>query len=86
MKNVWQLQEAKNQFSLVVDNALTQGPQTVTLRGDRAAVVVSAEDYDRLTAAKPTLADHLLSGPAWDDAFVVDVNTRHPSGPRDVDL
>jgi hypothetical protein len=48
--------------------------------------VVSAEDYDRLTAAKPTLADHLLSGPAWDDAFVVDVNTRHPSGPRDIDL
>lgn len=82
----WQLQDAKNRFSEVVSKAMREGPQTVTLRGDRAAVVVSAEDYDRLTAAKPTLADHLLSGPAWDDAFVVVVNTRHPSGPRDIDL
>ena len=82
----WQLQDAKNRFSEVVSKAMREGPQTVTLRGDRAAVVVSAEDYDRLTAAKPTLADHLLSGPAWDDAFVVDVNARHPSGPRDIDL
>ena len=82
----WQLQDAKNRFSEVVSKAMREGPQTVTLRGDRAAVVVSAEDYDRLTAAKPTLADHLLSGLAWDDAFVVDVNTCHPSGPRDIDL
>lgn len=82
----WQLQDAKNRFSEVVNKARREGPQTVTLRGDRAAVVVSAEDYDRLTAARPTLADHLLSGPAWDDAFVVDVNIRHPSGPRDIDL
>lgn len=82
----WQLQDAKNRFSEVVSKAMREGPQTVTLRGNRAAVVVSAEDYDRLTAAKPTLADHLLSGPAWDDAFVVDVNTRHTSGPRDIDL
>jgi prevent-host-death family protein len=82
----WQLQDAKNRFSEVVSKAMREGPQTVTLRGNRAAVVVSAEDYDRLTAAKPTLADHLLSGPAWDDAFVEDVNTRHPSGPRGIDL
>ncbi len=82
----WQLQDAKNRFSEVVSKARREGPQTVTLRGDRAAVVVSAEDYDRLTGAKATLADHLLSGPAWDDAFVMDVNTRHPSGPRDIDL
>jgi prevent-host-death family protein len=82
----WQLQDAKNRFSEVVSKAMREGPQTVTLRGDRAAVVVSAEEYDRLTAAKPTLVDHLLSGPVWDDAFVADVNARNPSGPRDLDL
>lgn len=82
----WQLQDAKNRFSEVVSKARREGPQTVTLRGDRAAVILSAEDYDRLTAAKPTLAEHLLSGPAWDDAFAADVNTRHPSGPRNVIL
>ncbi|MGL4242922.1 MAG: type II toxin-antitoxin system Phd/YefM family antitoxin [Beijerinckiaceae bacterium] len=82
----WQLQDAKNRFSEVVSKARREGPQTVTLRGSRAAVIVSAEEYDRLTAARPTLADHLLAGPAWDDAFVAEVNRRHPSGPRDVEF
>ena len=38
----WQLQDAKNHFSKVVQNARTEGPQIVTLRGERAAVVLSA--------------------------------------------
>lgn len=33
MKNVWQLQEAKNQLSTVVRNALAHGDQTITLHG-----------------------------------------------------
>jgi prevent-host-death family protein len=82
----WPLQDAKNRLSELVGKARREGPQTVTLRGARAAVIVSAEDYDRLTAAQPTLADHLLTGPIWDDAFVDEVNSRSPSGPRDVDL
>jgi prevent-host-death family protein len=82
----WQLQDAKNRFSEVVSKARSEGPQTVTLRGARAAVVLSAEDYDRLTASRPTLADHLLNGPFWDDALIADINARHPSGSRDIEL
>ena len=48
----WHLQDAKNNFSKVVQRARTEGPQTVTLRGERAAVVLSAEDYDRLAGKK----------------------------------
>jgi prevent-host-death family protein len=44
----WHLQDAKNNFSKVVQEAIRNGPQTVTLRGQRAAVVLWAEDYDRL--------------------------------------
>ena len=50
----WHLQDAKNHFSKVVHRARTEGPQVVTLRGERAAVVLSAHDYDALTAARPT--------------------------------
>ena len=32
-----------------------------TLRGERAAVVLSARDYDALTAGRPNVFDHLLS-------------------------
>ncbi len=45
----WHLQDAKNNFSKVVQRARSEGPQTVTLRGERAAVVLSVEDYDRLS-------------------------------------
>ena len=40
----WQLQEAKNRLSQVVDSALHDGPQTITLRGKPAAVVVSFDE------------------------------------------
>lgn len=82
----WQLQDAKNQFSKVVQKARHEGPQEITVRGERAAVVLSAADYDALRAGRPTLVDDLLSGPAWDDALaeVVDARAKTPS--RDVDF
>ncbi|MCS0459664.1 MULTISPECIES: type II toxin-antitoxin system Phd/YefM family antitoxin [Rhizobium] len=77
----WQLQDAKNQFSKVVQKARDEGPQVVTVRGQRAAVVLSAREYDALRAGRPTLVDDLLSGPAWDDALseVVSDRSRTPS-------
>ncbi|HUZ66349.1 MAG TPA: type II toxin-antitoxin system Phd/YefM family antitoxin [Beijerinckiaceae bacterium] len=72
----WQLQDAKNQFSKLVQKATTEGPQVVTLRGERAAVVLSARDYDALAGGQPNLVDHLLSGPAWDDELAAKVSSR----------
>ena len=79
----WHLQDAKNNFSKVVHKARTEGPQTVTLRGERAAVVISAEEYDRLLGSKPSFAEYLLSGPEWDDDFIEEINRRskEPSRP-----
>lgn len=80
----WPLQDAKNQFSRVVQKARSEGPQTVTLRGERAAVVLSAADYDALRAGRPSLVDDLLSGPSWDEDLTEAV-TRRPQAPsRDV--
>jgi len=82
----WHLQDAKNNFSKVVQRARTEGPQTVTLRGERAAVVISVEEYDRLAGKKKSLAEHLLSGPVWDDEFAEEVNRRSQTMIRDIDL
>jgi prevent-host-death family protein len=82
----WHLQDAKNNFSKVVQKARTEGPQTVTLRGERAAVVLSAEEYDRLSAAKPTLIDHLLNFPELDDETIEEINRRTVYPPRPLDL
>lgn len=46
-KSEWQLQEAKASFSEVVRHARKR-PQRVTLHGKPAAVVVSAEYFERM--------------------------------------
>jgi len=79
----WPLQDAKNRFSEVVQRARREGPQTVTLRGERAAVVLSAADYDNLVRDRPSLVDDLLSGPAWDDALADAIDARPKSPSRD---
>lgn len=66
----WHLQDAKNQFSKLVQKARNEGPQVVTLRGERTAVLLSATDYDALTGNRPNLVADLLAGPAWDDDVV----------------
>ena len=82
----WPLQDAKNRFSEVVKRALAEGPQTVTLRGRRAAVVVAAEDFDRLAAAEESIVDALLSGPEWDADFAAEVAARDRTPLRDAEL
>lgn len=66
----WQLQDAKNKFSELVDRAVEGEAQVVTRRGKRTAVLVSAEEYARLTgrSAKAPLnfVQHLLSAPKGD--------------------
>ncbi|MFN8121674.1 MAG: type II toxin-antitoxin system Phd/YefM family antitoxin [Thermoleophilia bacterium] len=63
----WQLQDAKQRFSRLVDTARTDGPQVVTRHGREVAVVLSIEDYRRLRGLRDG-GDALLEGPA-DDAF-----------------
>jgi len=59
----WQLQEAKNRLSQVVDSALHSGPQTITLRGKPAAVVVSFEEYKKLTLPRVGLSQFFRESP-----------------------
>ena len=44
----WQLQEAKSRFSELVEQTLTNGPQTVTRRGVDAVVVISLAEFKRM--------------------------------------
>lgn len=44
----WRLQDAKAQFSAVVDGALRGVPQHVTRRGKQAVVVLSKQDFAAL--------------------------------------
>ena len=66
----WKLQDAKAQFSAVVENALRGVPQHVTRRGKQAVVVLSQQDFEILqrgtpgrARTTPNLIEHLLDIP-----------------------
>jgi len=59
---VWNLADAKNKFSQVVNLALHDEPQTVSRRGEKV-VVVSEKTYRRLCGAEPSFLDFLFQEP-----------------------
>ncbi len=52
----WQLQNAKNKFSEVVDSAIKDGPQIVTRHGSSVVVVISYAEYLKLKAKTQPLS------------------------------
>jgi len=49
----WKLEDAKVRFSEVVRQARENGPQRVSVRGHDAVVIMSVEEFERLTPAVP---------------------------------
>jgi prevent-host-death family protein len=82
----WQLQDAKARFSELVKRAREQGPQHVSVRGEPAVVVVSEEDFARLTSSRPSIVDHILEGAPWPDDLVDAINARPDDTGRDAVL
>lgn len=83
MAKTWQLQEAKNKFSQVVNEALAEGPQVVTRRGEEVVVVISKEEYGRLKKSQSSLVEFMRQSPL----VGVDLDLqRDQTYPRDVEI
>jgi prevent-host-death family protein len=63
MKTQWQLQEAKNKFSEVIDLAISAGPQEITRHGKQTAVILSFEEYKRLQKKTTSLGEFFQRSP-----------------------
>jgi prevent-host-death family protein len=63
MTRVWQLQEAKNKFSEVVEEALHHGPQVITKRGVEAVIVLSYAEYRKLMLQNKPLSQFFQESP-----------------------
>ncbi|MBI1297240.1 type II toxin-antitoxin system prevent-host-death family antitoxin [bacterium] len=59
----WQLQEAKNKFSEVVSEAITDGPQIITRRGIEVAVLLSYDQFKALRSEQLSLVDFFQTVP-----------------------
>lgn len=83
----WKLEDAKNRFSELVRRAEAHDPQLVTRNGREVVVVLSVEDYARLTAGSESLVDFLRDSPLAEalreEAF--DLERDHDLG-RDLNL
>ena len=83
MDDRWQLQEAKNRLSEVVRKARKDGPQVITVHGADAVVVVSTDQYRRLSKRKGSLTEFFRRSPLV--GVELDIVRRADSG-RPVDL
>ena len=83
MNSEWQLQEAKGNFSQLIKRAAGGDAQVVTVHGKPTAVVVSADEYARLTRRRGKLSSALLRPDlAAED---LDISRSRDSG-RDIEL
>ena len=65
MRTAWALQDAKNRFSEVVEDALHKGPQWITRRGQDAVVVVSAPEYRKMKKMRGSLVEFFRESPLF---------------------
>ena len=63
MIRTWQLQEAKNKLSRVVDNAVNSGPQIITKRGEEVVIVLSYAEYKKMIASRGSLSAFFRDSP-----------------------
>ena len=59
----WQFQAAKNKICELVDKAVNQGPQVITMPGEEDAIIISKEEYDRLKKPQSSLVDFFQNSP-----------------------
>ena len=63
MMRTWQLQEARNKFSQVVEEAISSWPQLITKRGVEAVVLLSYAEYRKLIVTQHKLSTFFRASP-----------------------
>lgn len=64
--------EAKNKLSEVIASAESGEPQIITKNGRKSAVVISYQEFERLTAKTIPLVEFLLDNPSRTDGIEID--------------
>ncbi len=83
MNHIWELQEAKNRFSNLVERAQHEGPQIVTNHGKKVVVVMSADDYRKMNRPNTTLLEFMQKSPL--SGIDIDIS-RDKNVPRGVEM
>ena len=84
MLQTWQLQEAKNKLSRVIEDAIHRGPQIITRRGTEVAIVISIDEYRKMTTSKGKLSEFFRRSPLV--GVDLDLSRDKSLAQRDVEL
>jgi len=83
----WKLEDAKNQFSKLVQWARQYGPQVVTRHGREEVVVLPIEQYRKLTRKQGDLVTFMRESPLADALAAGELKlTRSRDLPRELPL
>jgi prevent-host-death family protein len=63
MARIWQLQEARNKLSEVVNEAIKHGPQIITKRGVETVIVLSYDQYRKAMLNQKKLSEFFRESP-----------------------
>jgi prevent-host-death family protein len=74
----WTVAEAKARLSELIEQAQSQGPQTITKHGRTAAIVVSAEEWERKSKRTGNLAEFFAASPLRDSELEIKRRKEHP--------
>jgi prevent-host-death family protein len=77
-QDMWSVAEAKARLSELLDHAINDGPQAITRRGQKIAVVVSADEWHKKSSRSGSLAEFLAASPLRDSGLEAD----RPSAPE----
>jgi prevent-host-death family protein len=79
----WSVADAKARLSELIERARSEGPQTITRKGRKTAVVVSAEEWERKTRRSGSLAEFFAASPLRESGITIE---RPAEGPREIAL
>lgn len=79
----WQIQEAKAKLSEVIQKAVSDGPQEISVRGKTTAVILSTKQYTELTSPKSSFIQFLQNSPLAELELELE---RNPSPCREIKL
>jgi len=70
----WQLQEAKDKLSQIIKEAQQGKPQIITNSNKEAVILLSMDDYKKLTKPKNKLSEALSMPELNEDEFIFERN------------
>jgi prevent-host-death family protein len=78
MARVWQLQEARNKLSQVVEEAISHGPQVITKRGVEVVIVLSYPEYRKILSMQKPLSVFFQESPLAEETLELARHKQHP--------